>query len=788
MMKHWFHFSLYSLTVVAIALIAGCGPSKVSDDAVVASWGDTAMTVAQFKNFMIIRNSNEAAAKNASYDNRLNILQEYTLRDLKLLEGKRLGIDQRTDIRKAYDDEVARKSGEVLFNTKVRNRIINEAVLKDFWEHSRYEVRARHILIKVDPKLTGRDTLQYWNRIQEVYRKAKAGESFTKLVDQFSEDSSIDRSLHGDLGYFYWGKMVEEFEEAVWKLEPSEISPPVRTKYGYHIIQLLDKRSTGLEVNTSHILVRCDRRATAAETTLAYERAMQILKEAQKPGADFAALAFKYSEDKKTWNSGEVGWLPRGSMPNEYWEKAFTIKIGEIGGPVRSYKGYHIIKVNDRRDRPFDLSDNDYRAKLYSRISRIYGDSLSAASKAYMESVKRAFGLKYSEETARMLLTKLGDKNIPQNMSPFSALTPEDREQLVLTDNIGGMKVQELVDAFGDHREPLAYRNELAFIQELAEPIVMQRYMAKIAREEGLDKDPEVVEEATKALNNSILPEVEREMIQNKAMPTDDQIKDYYQKHTDKYGDKATATVYEIQVDDKQLAQDLLGRINKGEDISTLAQRYTQRSSSRGKGGRLGPFARDKYGALSEQAFKMEPGQLAGPIGYQDKFSIIKLIEKKPASVKTLEEVRTQVESDLRYQVQEELNKSWDAELRKAYKLKINESVLKAVWPQVPQLSKDEEKARNKLEDERADRAKQREKENQIKVKLKPGSEQEYTTKEGKNIKVKIGEPQYLDKDGKPVDASKSKIKLTPKGTIETKEGGKIQKPVIKLEPKKKGG
>ena len=778
----------FSLTVALAAFIGGCGPGKVSEDDIVASWGDTAMTVAQFKDFMIIRQSNEAAAKNVSYDTRLKIVEEYTLRDLKLLEGKRLGFDKRADIRKNYDDEVNRKAGEVLYNLKVRNRIITDDILKDFGEHSQYEIRARHILIKMDPQTRGRDTLEYWNRINEVYQKAKGGESFVRLVDQYSEDSSVDRSLHGDLGYFIWGKMVDAFQDAAWKLEPGEISPPVRTNYGYHIIQSLDKRSTGLEVNTSHILIQCDRRATAAETTLAYEHALQILKEAQKPGADFAALAHKYSEDKKTWNTGEVGWLPRGSMPAEYWEKAFTMKVGEVGSPVRSYKGYHIIKVHDRRDRPIPLNDPDYRNKLYSRLSRIYGDSISVVAKAYMDSVKRSFGMKYDDATARMLLVKLGDKNIPQDMNALSALTPEDRELYIVTDNLGGMKVQELVDSYGDHRVPLPYRNEMAFIQELVEPMIMQRYMAKVARDEGLESDPEVVEAALKSLNNAILPEVEREMVQNKATPTEEQIKMHYQKNLEKYGEQATATVSEIQVDDKKLAQDLLARINKGEDISTLAQRYTQRTVARSKGGRLGPFARDKYGAISEQAFKMEPGQLAGPLEEKGKYSIIKLLEKKPAAVKPLEEVRQKVESDLRYQMQEQLRHNWDEELKKAYHLTINEGVLKAVWPLAPQLTKDEEKARNKEEDARIERAKQRVKEDQIKVKLKPGSEQEFTTKEGKNIKVSIGEPQYRDQEGNPIDPSKSKIKLTPKGTIETKEGGKVQKPVIKLEPKKKGG
>ena len=82
-----------------------------------------------------------------------------------------------------------------------------------------------------------------------------------------------------------------------------------------------------------------------------------------------------------------------------------------------------------------------------------------------------------------------------------------------------------------------------------------------------------------------------------------------YDKNVDKYTDPAKVKVIEIQVADEQLAKDLFERVEKGEDITKLARRYTQRKRSKRKGGELGPFARDKYGKMSQLAFKLEVGE-----------------------------------------------------------------------------------------------------------------------------------------------------------------------------------
>lgn len=100
------------------------------------------------------------------------------------------------------------------------------------------EIRARHILIRSS---TGETDPQTMARAEKILALARAGESFTELARRYSEDPG-SRTGGGDLGFFTTGRMVPEFETAAFALKPGEISPPVKTPYGYHIIRLEESR------------------------------------------------------------------------------------------------------------------------------------------------------------------------------------------------------------------------------------------------------------------------------------------------------------------------------------------------------------------------------------------------------------------------------------------------------------------------------------------------------------------------------------------------------------------
>jgi len=106
------------------------------------------------------------------------------------------------------------------------------------------QVKASHILIKVEKTADEAADKKALAAIEDIRKKAIAGEDFAELAKKYSEGSSSIKG--GDLGFFAKGQMQEAFEEAAFTLPLNEISKPVKTDYGYHIIKVTEKRAAGV--------------------------------------------------------------------------------------------------------------------------------------------------------------------------------------------------------------------------------------------------------------------------------------------------------------------------------------------------------------------------------------------------------------------------------------------------------------------------------------------------------------------------------------------------------------
>jgi peptidyl-prolyl cis-trans isomerase C len=102
------------------------------------------------------------------------------------------------------------------------------------------EIRASHILIKVDPEADASQKAASYKKMEEIQMKIQQGEDFAALAKEFSEGPSNVRG--GDLGFFKRGQMVKPFEDAAFALEPGGVSAIVETRFGYHIIKVLEKK------------------------------------------------------------------------------------------------------------------------------------------------------------------------------------------------------------------------------------------------------------------------------------------------------------------------------------------------------------------------------------------------------------------------------------------------------------------------------------------------------------------------------------------------------------------
>ena len=180
------------------------------------------------------------------------------------------------------------------------------------------------------------------DKISRIEEELGAGGDFAELARVYSEDPGTAAS-GGDLGCFELGMLMPEFEMAALELKPEEVSHPVRTRHGFHLIRLHEKRED--ELCASHILVRSriiadDRARAMARLTELRDRAMA--------GEDFAQLAKEYSEDPQSARAGGL-WqiLEKRQIPPFLQPHIGHLKLGEISQPFMLEEDGHILKIND---------------------------------------------------------------------------------------------------------------------------------------------------------------------------------------------------------------------------------------------------------------------------------------------------------------------------------------------------------------------------------------------------------------------------------------------------------
>ena len=281
------------------------------------------------------------------------------------------------DLRKKYEPDVR---DQLVISRTVQREVqskttVTDAEVRAFFDANRDSIGRRpetlklaHILIAFEA-----DTLQSKRakaRADSVRALLVKGRSFEELAKQFSDDPSGQRG--GDLGNFGHGDMVPEFEAVAFALKPNEVSQPVRTRFGYHIIKVASHQaktdSTEETVHASHIMIGLH--PTPADEERARKRALAV-RDSLKSGADFAAMAKRYSKDTATKDSGGVlGDVTSTALPDNLKEVLTGLSVNEVSVPVKRDAGYHIFKLLGRipeTDYKFDEIKDDLRQMVLNR-------------------------------------------------------------------------------------------------------------------------------------------------------------------------------------------------------------------------------------------------------------------------------------------------------------------------------------------------------------------------------------------------------------------------------------
>ncbi|MFH0893952.1 MAG: peptidylprolyl isomerase [Bacteroidota bacterium] len=360
---------LIKQVVIAAVFIFSGNLFAQSGDPVLLTIAGEPVTKSEFLSVYKKNNLKNGTVDQKSLEEYLDLFTNFKL---KVTEAKKLGYDTLVSFR----DELAGYRKQ-LTQPYFFDKDVNDKLLKEAYDRNTEVVRASHILIKCDPDASPQDTLAAYNKLISIRDRIHKGEDFGKLAKEFSDDPSSkdqpamkDRPARkgngGDLGYFTSLQMVYPFETAAFNTKVGSISMPVRTRYGYHIVKVADRKANVGMIQVAHILVRTPPGQSAADSLKTKEKVDDLYKQIQN-GADFSELANKYSDDKGTVGKGGVlPYFSTGRMVPEFESAAFALKNnGDVSAPIKTDYGWHIIKrVELKKLQSFDEMKADLKVKV----------------------------------------------------------------------------------------------------------------------------------------------------------------------------------------------------------------------------------------------------------------------------------------------------------------------------------------------------------------------------------------------------------------------------------------
>jgi peptidyl-prolyl cis-trans isomerase SurA len=227
------------------------------------------------------------------------------------------------------------------------------------------EFEISHILIRTPEEGATEDIQKAKAKVDEAASQLNSGVSFAKVSASFSDAPNALEG--GSLGWKKGSQMPALFLDALKNMQAGEVSAPLRSPNGFHLLKLTNKRGGNSplviqQTHARHILIKITEVMSDKEA----ETKINAIKERLDSGEKFEVLARQFSEDSTASNGGDLNWVNPGDTVPPFEAAMNALKDGQISAPVRSQFGWHIIQVIERRSQ--DMSKESARLKARQEI------------------------------------------------------------------------------------------------------------------------------------------------------------------------------------------------------------------------------------------------------------------------------------------------------------------------------------------------------------------------------------------------------------------------------------
>jgi len=561
---------------------------------------------------------------------------------LKVTEAEKRGMDTTVEFRKEYDGYKDELKKPYVAEANELDRLTKEA-----YARLTEEIKASHILINLNPDATPADTLAAFQKITDIRKNAMGGEDFEKLAREFSEDPSA-KTNNGNLGYFTAMQMVYPFEEAAYQTKVGEISQPIRTRFGYHIIKVFDRQAARGEVEVSHILLR-----TGSGNDVKVKNTIFDIYDQLKGGRKWEDLCSEFSEDNATKsNGGKLRAFGVGALSSvpEFEKVAFSlVQEGTVSDPFQSSIGWHLVRLEKKIPLP---SYKEIEPALKRKVSR--DERLQISKTSLMAKRKKEFGFVEDEEVAKQIKS-FADTSLVKNRWKFRG-DESLKNKALFTIQSNPVTAGSFINYIYKNQANSALSPE-AFLNQLYEKFVDEN-LSDAEEKTLIVLHPEFRNLLNEYYEGILLFGIMEKEIWNKASADSVGQHNFYEQHPAKYvaGDRIEARIFSTA--DKAFLEEMQLKISKGDTITkTDLKKFKSVQKTRA-------FERGENKVIDKIQWSVGIHQSEADGIYY----LVEVISLVPPGTKGFSEARAQVISDY----QDYLEKKWIEELKLKYPVNIN--------------------------------------------------------------------------------------------------------------------
>ncbi|NBC64585.1 MAG: hypothetical protein GVY07_02825 [Bacteroidetes bacterium] len=510
---------------------------------VIATIADEPVTIDELKtNFNRNRNADEIDSTDIR-----EFYQSYVNYRLKLYEGYQQGYHNDSTILAEFNDYAS----EIANRFWIENEIKRERI-ETFKNRFDHELKAFHILKELPEAALPDDTTEAYNTLLTV-RDSLLNGSSPEEMNQRHSSKREDQPVGGQLSWITAGNTIQPFEDAVYSLEPGEVSYPVRTQFGYHLVLLQDIRPRTPHRQIKHIFVR------KKEDGSGYDKINQAYR-ALEADSSWNDVLQNYTEDPSTQNrDGFLGWVGYGArFPAELIEFAIqTNPDSSYSEPYEASYGYHIMKVDSVRNFENEEQKEEFIVNRLESLGRLNPDQEDVYDRIAAESNLTIYRKNFSE----LLRGDLESSDTTSSQSELNLLhlnnqTYTSADFQYWLDNISS--IDEVMQS-GNLIE--SYRN-----------YIIQQNLVNYTR----NQFPEFAMQVDHFLEGLIVFKVNEENIWNPQAVKRSQLKAYYESNKNDYRKGKTYHYTEISAESDSIMQNIHDELSDGSSINQISEHFDE--------------------------------------------------------------------------------------------------------------------------------------------------------------------------------------------------------------------